>query len=56
MIGVHKFFKFVVLKTGVELLQHNSLKIVNKIIERSLIFHLKINLAFILQVGYNMKN
>lgn len=56
MIGVHKLFKFVVLKTGVEFLQYNSLQIDNKIIERSLIFHLKINLAFILQVGYIMKN
>lgn len=56
MIGVHKLFKFVVLKTGVEFLQYNSLKIDNKITERSLIFHLKINLAFKLQVGYNMKN
>lgn len=55
MIGVHKF-KIVILKTGVEFLQYNSLKIDSTIIELSLIFHLKINLAFILHVGYNMKN
>lgn len=54
MIGVHKLFKFVVLKTGVEFLQCNSLKIDNITIEWSLILNLKIN--FILQVGYIMKN
>lgn len=56
MIGVHKLFKIVIFKTGVEFLQYNSLKIDSKFIELNLISHLKINLAFILHVGYNMKN